>query len=334
MRRVLRGIAWVVGGVVLLIGGYLVYASATVTSRMAFPDTPFPQLAASQDPAVIERGRYLAHGPAHCNQCHSVDDRNKPELVKGDVPLSGGLEFAMGPIATTWAANLTPDPETGIGKRSDGEIARTLRSGVLANGQLSIFMRYSVARLSDEDLVAVLSYLRSRPPVKRVVRSGEWGILGKAMAPLMSLGPPKKPPPTGVQPGPEPSVTRGEYLAEHVALCVGCHSAFEMKTFENIGPKAAGGNVDVSHGDDRDMEFAPPNLTSDPTGYTGRTDEDSFVKRLLGGRAIASSIMPWEGFSQMSEADARSIYRYLKSLPAVKNDTGPTYRKIGWKPAK
>jgi mono/diheme cytochrome c family protein len=265
--------------------------------------------------------------------CHSVDDRKKPELVKGEPPFSGGLEFDMGPIAITWAANLTPDPETGIGKRTDAELARTIRHGVLPDGSLSIFMRYSVGVLSDEDIVAILSYLRSRPPVKKEMKRGHWRLLGAAMSPMMTLGPRMTAPPAGVQPSPEPSpepsLARGEYLADSVAFCVGCHSAFDMKTFENVGPKAGGGSVEPSHGDDKDMEFAPPNLTSDPTGYTGRTDEDSFIKRLRGGRAVATSVMPWEAFSQMTESDARSIYRYLKSLPPVKNETGPVYRKIG-----
>ena len=134
-----------------------------------------------------------------------------------------------------------------------------------------------------------------------------------------------------VQSGPAPSIARGAYLAESVALCTFCHSSFDMKTLETTGPKAGGGQPDPSHGSDTDMEFATPNLTADPeTGYTGRVDEDYFVQRLRSGRAIASSIMPWENFAQMTEDDLRSIYRYLRALPPVKHDPGPSYRKRGW----
>ena len=80
------------------------------------------------------------------------------------------------------------------------------------------------------------------------------------------------------------------------------------------------------------MAFVTPNLTADPTGYTGRVGEDSFVKRIKSCRAIPSSIMPSENFTQMLDEDLRSIYRYLRSLPPVKHDVGPTYRKAGWKP--
>ena len=125
---------------------------------------------------------------------------------------------------------------------------------------------------------------------------------------------------------------RGAYLADHVALCTACHSEYDMSTFENVGPKGAGGTVEGSHGEDDDLEYAAPNLTSDPTGVTGKLSEDAFVARLKGGRAYASSIMPWEAFKQLTDDDARSIYRYLRSLPPVKHDTGPGYRKVGWKP--
>ena len=60
--------------------------------------------------------------------------------------------------------------------------------------------------------------------------------------------------------------------------------------------------------------------------------EDQFLGRIKTGRSFISSIMPWENFSRMTESDLRSIYRYLKSLPPVDKDTGPSYRDVGWKP--
>lgn len=89
------------------------------------------------------------HGPAHCSQCHSTNDREHPEKIN-TVPLQGGLEFAMGPIATTWAPNLTPDNATGIARRTDEELARTIRSGILPDGSYPIFMGVAAAKPSDE----------------------------------------------------------------------------------------------------------------------------------------------------------------------------------------
>ncbi len=115
-------------------------------------------------------------------------------------------------------------------------------------------------------------------------------------------------------------------------LCTGCHSQFSMKTFKPVGPKAGGGTPEPSHGADSDMEFVTPNLTSDPTGVTGKLDENAFVARILHGRVHAGSIMPWENFQDTTETDLRSVYRYLRTLPPVQNDVGPSYRKVGWKP--
>lgn len=320
----------------LLVGGlagYVAYAAAMSKSRLSFPDAPSPPVTVSADPALIERGRYLAHGPAHCGQCHGTDQRDKPELNKTELPLAGGLAFAMGPMGTRYAANLTPD-DTGIGKRTDAQLARTIRSGILHDGEFSLFMRFASANLSDEDIGAVIAYLRAQPPVRREIPRGEWKLLGKVMLRQLPVAPRPVQSPPGVQPGPEPSVARGAYLADHVALCVLCHSKIDQMSFQPTGPKAGGGNPEPSHGSDEGMEFVSPNLTADPTGYTGRADEEAFVARLRAGRAITSSIMPWENISRMTDGDLRSIYRYLRSLPAVKNDVGPTYRKKGWKPGQ
>ncbi len=60
-------------------------------------DTPLPNLAASQDSAVIARGKYLAFGPAHCVSCHAPMDKFD-KIEKGlEMPLIGGLELNIPP---------------------------------------------------------------------------------------------------------------------------------------------------------------------------------------------------------------------------------------------
>jgi hypothetical protein len=332
-KRIALGVGVLAGLAVILVGAVVVYAYATFETRMSAPDTAYPELAATTDPEAIERGRYLVYGPAHCVSCHGTyaDPHKRAGVDISTVPVSGGYAFEMGPMGTLYAANLTPDVETGIGARSDKELARTIRTGVLSTGAISLFMRYSAANLADEDLVAVLSYLRSIPPVAHAVPATDAG-----MFPLLSLlfhmTADLSATPTYVPAGPEPTVERGAYLADNVMLCTSCHTTYDMSTYEPNGPKGGGGSVDVSHGTDTDMEFVPPNLTSDPTGMTGKWDEEAFLGRLTAGRVYESSIMPWENFGLATETDLRSVYRYLRSLPPVHNDVGPTYRKVGWTP--
>lgn len=331
-RKVLKVFGGILGVVLLAVIASVSYAAVTIDSRIQFPDTAAPDLAATTDSATIARGKYLVYGPAHCASCHSSADPKKPELMTSS-PVSGGFEFAMGPLGTRYARNLTPDTETGIGRYTDAQIARVLRTGVLPDGQLSFFMREAAAHLADEDIVAVLSYLRSIPPVKHDVPPGSWGIVGKALITYMfkPLGPLNDPAPQYVAASDEPSLARGEYLANSVAVCTVCHTAINPNTLETIGEKGAGSGPEVSHGKDSDMEFVAPNLTSDPTGITGLWTEEAFLARLREGRRYASSIMPWENFQITSESDLRSIYRYLRTLPPVATDLGPSYRKIGWK---
>jgi mono/diheme cytochrome c family protein len=331
----LKKVGIAIGGLLAVsllgLGAAVAYAAVASQSKLHYPDTAYPDITASTDPAVIERGRYLVNGPAHCMQCHSSADREHPETVLTTAP-HGGMLFDMG-IAQTWAPNITPDAETGIGRYSDKEVARTIRTGVRPNGDLSIFM-YGVAKPSDEDLTAIVSYLRSVPPEKNVVPEGQWSLIGRVV--LVYMFPPMAPKPNVnpkfVPEADEPSVERGEYIANNLALCVVCHTDFDMSTFENTGPKGAGGMVEGSHGKDSDKEFAPPNLTSSPTGITGKLSEDAFLARIRAGRVYTASIMPWENIGTMTDSDLRSVYRYLKSLPPVDRDTGPSYRPLGWTP--
>jgi mono/diheme cytochrome c family protein len=322
------------GTIVLGVGGFAAYGILSADRKLTFKDAPYPRISVSQDPAVLERGRYLAYGPAHCVQCHGHEERGHPELNRDPKqPLSGGLLFDMGPLGKTYATNLTPDRQTGIGARTPAELARAIQCGVLSDGRLSVIMRVAVADLSDDDLGAVVSYLLSQPPVVKAVPRGEWTAVAKSVLPLFHLQPDGPSGPHGVPAAAEASIERGEYLAEHVALCVRCHTASDPMTFQPIGPKAGGSLPDQSHGSDPDKEFVAPNLTADPrTGRTGQLTEDEFVARIRKGRLYESSIMPWESLAaNTTDADLRSVYRYLRTLPTVRNEVGPTYRERGWK---
>jgi hypothetical protein len=78
-------------------------------------DAPEPALRASKDPAIIERGRYLVFGPAHCAACHGPPDKVTAGTVEGTPPLAGGFSYPS-PIGVLHFPNITPDPETGIGR--------------------------------------------------------------------------------------------------------------------------------------------------------------------------------------------------------------------------
>jgi mono/diheme cytochrome c family protein len=141
-------------------------------------DAPYPPVVASADPAVIAHGQYLVYSAAACAYCH-VPREQWPALDRGErLSLTGDHLFRL-PFGRIYSSNLTPDPATGIGTRTDAELARVLRYGVRADGRVAFpLMEF---QLSDEDLVAVVSYLKSQPAHVRAVPDHEFSQFGKAL---------------------------------------------------------------------------------------------------------------------------------------------------------
>ena len=301
----------------------VVAAIAYVASRqhLTFDDTPYPEIAASADSAVIARGRYVVRNVVNCAQCHGDTTQHATLAAGGDVPLSGGYHWDI-PPGTFYARNITPDPESGIGRFTDKQVARALRFGVGHDGRALLpFME--LQGLSDEDLVAVVSYLRSQAPVHNVVPAHVYTPLGKIVKATILADPvgPKGTPPAVSPHG--ATVENGRYLVESVALCWACHTQRDEKTGELTGPRFGGATDFYEPSTPRQM-WNPPNITSDPeTGKLGKLSEDEFVARFRAGRVLPGSPMPWQGFAKMDEEDLRAMYRYLKTVPPVKRDVGP-----------
>ena len=174
------------------------------------------------------------------------------------------FEFNI-PPGKFYPRNITPDPETGIGRFSDGEIARALRYGVGRDGRALLpFME--MQGLSDEDLTAVVSYLRSQPPVRNDVPAHHFTLLGMIVKATVLANPvgPKQTPPTANPQG--ATVENGRYIVESVANCWSCHTQRDTKTGAMVGPHLGGATMS----DEVNLKrtWAPPNLTGDPT--TGR----------------------------------------------------------------
>src|SRR4051794_18942849 len=96
-----------------------------------FTDVQGPELRASTDPKVIEHGKYLVRGPAHCANCHQASFADMLRADGGEeLPLRGGVEFVMGPLGAIYPRNLTPDKETGIGRYDDRTLFRMMRTSI------------------------------------------------------------------------------------------------------------------------------------------------------------------------------------------------------------
>jgi len=131
---------------------------------------PLPQLSTStagDTAGLVQRGEYLVRNVSVCGHCHAADPRDP------DGPLAGGLAFRNWRLGTIYAANLTPDRETGIGAWSEAELVRAIRNGQDREGHLlAPVMPYEwLSSLSDRDALAIAAYLKSQPPVTRRLRN-------------------------------------------------------------------------------------------------------------------------------------------------------------------
>lgn len=309
MRKILK---WTAIVLLIIITGLFITIQARQDLRF---EAPYPNVKASTDSAVIAHGKKLVFGPAHCANCHVPEALDAAVLRGEQVPLSGGKEFSL-PIGKLYTKNLTPD-ETGIGNMTDREIARVLRYGVNARGNALIdFMPFH--NTSDDDLTAIISYLRNQPPVKSEVPAHEFNLLGRAVRAFL------------IKPvGPSGAVLKtiqsdttaayGQYLANSVANCRGCHTNRDLMTGAFIGEDYAGGLKFDLQGDSGTWSLTTPNLTPHATGRIKGWSREQFIARFRMGTIIKETHMPWGPFSRMSDDELKAIYKFLQTVKPVNN---------------
>lgn len=258
---------------------------------------------------AVERGRYLVEVLGACGNCHT------PKGPTGDVPgkhLAGG--FQLDDAFGTWVTpNITPDPDTGLGRWTDEEVVRAIREGRGRDGKtLGPPMPFDLyRRLADSDVQAIVAYLRTVAPVRNAVPRSRYTI------PL----PPAYGPPVGMVPDPprQDPVKYGEYLAGPVAHCMECHTPFLPDGRPDLTRPGAGG---LAFRGPWGVSYAA-NLTPDQDTGLGRAKDGDIIAALYGGRRDGGRVlppMPTQHYVQgIAEPDLQAIIAYLRSLPPVQN---------------
>jgi len=123
-------------------------------------------------------------------------------------------------------------------------------------------------------------------------------------------------------------LARGEYLVQHVALCILCHSEHDFKALG--APVIQGMLLAGAHVDEEGMpgDVYSPNLTPDPETGAGRWSDDQLSRAIregIGndGRALFP-MMPYEHFHSMSDEDVASVVVYLRTIQPVKHQQPAT----------
>ena len=232
---------------------------------------------------LLERGAYLMRGPVACGNWHS------PWTEEGrvvDMEFTGGVEIPTEGF-TAFPSNITPDPETGIGRWTDDQLIAAIREGVRPDGSIigppMPIVLYR--QLSDRDVQGLVAYLRTVTPIRNVVPPSEYRM------PL----PPAYGPPVGQIPDVprDDPVRYGAYLVA-IAHCMECHSPLGPRGPDVQNRAGAGGQpIEGPWG-----VVVSPNITPDrETGIGGWTDEQ--IKA-----AIAQAIRPAAG-----AADALRLFQ-------------------------
>jgi mono/diheme cytochrome c family protein len=152
----------------------LLVAGAVAGAALAIASTTKPAASragakpAAASASVIDRGRNVAM-VAGCNDCHTPGTMfGAPDFGR---QLSGSELGWSGPWGTTYARNLTPDLETGLGYYSEKEIIAALRSGKRLDGKpmLPPMPWQNLTAMSDADMHALITFLKSLPPVSHKV---------------------------------------------------------------------------------------------------------------------------------------------------------------------
>ena len=246
---------------------------------------PLPDLSVAGSPEQIERGRHLAN--SFCAGCHSTTS---------ELPLTGGVDigkdFPM-PLGSYISANLTP--AGALKDWSDGEVFRAIRNGIDRDGQV-LFAMYSARgrHLSDDDIKAVIAYLRSEPAAGNETPK-PLDQYNPLVLILMGAGmiPDGEPPITDAitMPPKGPTAEFGRYILSYQD-CVLCHGA------------------DLSGGKPGQLAPIGPNLGA----LKGWTPEQFITTMRTGvtpdGHALNRQ-MPWRNIGRMDDEELTASYAYI-----------------------
>ena len=142
---------------------------------MTILDAPTPAGVAPENRAAVNRGEYLVE-LLGCGTCHTDGALiGEPDMSRSLAGSSIGIAwtspFENPNPGIVFAPNLTPDRDTGIGRWTDEEIRDAVRTGLGRHGPNRILVMpwQGYARISDDDALAIVAYLRSIEAIENAV---------------------------------------------------------------------------------------------------------------------------------------------------------------------
>jgi len=262
-----------------------------------------------------ERGRALFAMAGGC-ACHSI---------AGGPVGAGGRELPT-PFGAFYGTNITPDPETGLGRWTDEEIIAAIRDGDLRDGSVEapVMPYYLYGGMADRDVRDLVAYLRTLPAARRENRKHEVGLpLPRVAFRVWRLlfAPTAEP----RSEAPANGVERGRYLVDHIAICQDCHTPRNRVGALKDDMYLAG----TAQGPDGK---AVPNVTPDAETGIGEWDEYDIVQVLDSGMMpnfdnvqglmaeVVDGFGGGPGYGDAPDQDLAAIASYLKTVKPIRNE--------------
>jgi mono/diheme cytochrome c family protein len=285
--------------------------SALAAAGLAISCTlPMPSPSANPGPrtfdrARIEKGAQLA-AIGNCASCHTAQ---AGKLYAGGYALKT-------PFGTVHGSNITPDPETGIGRWSEADFTRALREGLSPEGHhyYPAFPYDYFTRLTDGDIAALYAFVMTREPVRNTPPANTMIVPRFAVAFWKQLYFDRTP--FKADPAKDARWNRGAYLAGALAHCSACHTPRNKLGAEERGKYMEGGDVDGWHAPALDKH------SPSPVAWSQASLATYLYSGLVDAHAIAAGPMAGVigNLAHAPREEVASIAAYIASLEAGADD--------------
>jgi mono/diheme cytochrome c family protein len=263
-------------------------------------DNPVIAIQVAGTQAQIARGEKLAN---ICVSCHAPGDQ---------LPLSGtnfATKFDFPPVGTLYAPNLTPSGN--ITEWTDGELIRAIREGVHKDGRsLLVMPSGSYRNMSDEDVQALVAYLRSQPATGQPTPNNQFNFLGAVFMNLADFRTAQQPVNSVTMPQ-AGTPEYGKYMVDIIG-CSDCHGAQLEGKVDNGQPGPTAGS---------NLTKIMPQWTEEAfmtLFNTGQLPSGVTMPMLTLPSGYSEPRMPWPMVrATATDDELKAIYVYLHSLQAV-----------------
>lgn len=311
MKRALKVLGYAAGGFVLL-----VITAAAYIQFKGVPDydaqipSGIARLQVPRDSSHVARGAKIA--ALLCQECHLSTEGKLTGKMMAEIPK------AFGTIASL---NITQDPEIGIGAWTDCELYYFLRTGIRKNGSWAPPFMPKLSRMAEDDLYAVIAWLRSDDPRlapdRREYPPNDYNFLVKVLSNTVFSAPPLP-----ARPIPMPDTTNkvalGKYIAEDMLECYACHSGDMMKVDPNNPANSVGyygGGIEMQNHEGEIVRSA--NITMDPETGIGKFTEQQFIEAVKYGKNPRGGSLqyPMPPHTALTDQEVSAIHAFLKTVP-------------------